>query len=195
MAVVAGVVGVLAVAAGLGRSSSNDSGTSTAGSALGAEAPEADSGAGEATRDSAAAVVVDLGDLGDFSTEQALAARVGGTVADFLPEREASAAPGAAATPSTTAPGVASDGAESGAPPGVVELPGAGTTCRGDDLPEAPVGGQSGVLAHAAARLAGTRRRRVARPHCHRRPDGRARHVLPRLGRRAGRLSAAGGTD
>jgi hypothetical protein len=163
VAIVAGVVGVLAVAGGLGGSSSSDSGeASTAEGAPESPVPEAsaESGAGDA----GAAVVVDLGDLGDFPTEDALAARVAGSVDDLGATRDASGeVPGAASSPTTTVPGPlaserpsADDEALSGAPGARVALPGAEATCTGDDLPEAPVGGQAGVLAHAAARLAGT---------------------------------------
>jgi hypothetical protein len=159
VALLAGVLGALAIAGGLGSSSSNDSaGESTA--AAPESAPDdatdlgaADSGEGTSgsSRAGAATVVVELGDLGDFTSADGLVARVDGAriAGQPAPEDEASES-GTDAAPTTMAPGP-----PSGAP-GAVVLPGAQATCRGSDLPTAPAGGQAGVLAHAAARLAGT---------------------------------------
>jgi negative regulator of sigma E activity len=154
VAVVAGVVGALALAGGLGRGSNESGDTSTA--AVAPEAStEAQSNESSAAGGAGAPVVVDLGDLGDFATADALAARVSGTdVLASAPQRATDESGGFAAdaAPTTTAPATGA----APAPPAAVELPGGEATCRGTDLPEPPAGGQSGILAHAAARLAGT---------------------------------------
>jgi hypothetical protein len=153
VAVLAGVVGLLALGGGLGgSSSSSDSGEtlSAADEAPASPVPESDDGGAQA-RESSAALVVDLGDLGDFATADALTARVAATrmAAQAAPGTAAADGLGADESATTTSPGA-------GGPPATVALPGGFSTCSGADLPEAAVGGQSGVLAHAAARLAGT---------------------------------------
>jgi hypothetical protein len=159
VALLAGVLGALAIAGGLGSSSSNDSADESTAAApesapddatdLGATDPGA--GASGSSRDGGAAVVIDLGDLGDFTSTDALVARVDGArIANQSALEDEATESGTDASPTTMAPG---------APPGTpvaVVLPGAQATCRGSDLPAAPAGGQAGVLAHAAARLAGT---------------------------------------
>jgi hypothetical protein len=144
---------LVALAGGLGgSSSSSDSGEtmSAADEAPASPVPESDDGGAEA-RESSAAVVVDLGDLGDFATADDLAARVDGTsiLSQAAPGAEPPEPLGSDESATTTSLGAGGAAAS-------VALPGGFATCSGADLPDAAVGGQSGVLAHAAARLAGT---------------------------------------
>jgi hypothetical protein len=152
--VLAGVLGALALTGGLGGSSNDSSNSSTNAASAPEQSAEGDSGsagAGSAessSRDATLGIVFDFGDLGDFTSPDALVARISDMNLTALSPPQPESGTDESAT--TTSPEVAT-GAQ-----GAVALPGAQVTCRGSDLPEPPVGGQAGIVGHAAARLAGT---------------------------------------